>query len=56
MEALGEAGSRLRALLELRDAGHLSDVDLTRKRTAITAHLSNLIVPVTTRTGVTTSG
>jgi hypothetical protein len=43
--ALGEAAIRLRTLLELRDAGHLSDADLARKRTAITTRLGEILAP-----------
>lgn len=43
--ALGEAAVRLRTLLELRDAGHLSDADLAHKRTAITTRLGEILVP-----------
>jgi hypothetical protein len=42
---LGESGARLRSLLELRDAGHISDEILAQKKSAITAQLSTLIHP-----------
>ena len=42
--ALGEAVQRLRALLELRDAGHLSDGDLALKRAAILGPLSRQVL------------
>jgi hypothetical protein len=42
---LGESGTRLRSLLELRDAGHISDEVLEQKKSAITAQLSTLIHP-----------
>jgi hypothetical protein len=38
--ALGDACVRLRTLLELRDAGHVSDDDLARRQEAITAQLA----------------
>jgi hypothetical protein len=40
---IGESGARLRSLLELRDAGHISDEVLAQKKSAITAQLSTLI-------------
>jgi hypothetical protein len=40
MIELGEAGARLRALMELRDFGHISTEDLDHKRESITNHLS----------------
>ncbi len=42
--ALGEAVQRLRALLELRDAGHLSDGDLALKRAAVLGPLSRQVL------------
>ncbi len=41
--AVGEAGPRLRSLLELRDAGWLSDRALAQKRQTITSQLSCLL-------------
>ncbi|HEY7030622.1 MAG TPA: hypothetical protein VH482_04800, partial [Thermomicrobiales bacterium] len=38
--ALGDACVRLRTLLELRDAGHVTDADLARRQEAITAQLA----------------
>jgi hypothetical protein len=38
--ALGDACVRLRTLLELRDAGHVSDADLARRQQSITAQLA----------------
>ena len=42
--AAGEAGPRLRSLLELRDAGYLDDAELERKARAIVAPLASLLV------------
>jgi hypothetical protein len=41
--ALGDACVRLRTLLELRDAGHVSDDDLARRQQSITAQLAGVI-------------
>jgi hypothetical protein len=38
--ALGDACVRLRTLVELRDAGHVSDADLARRQQTITAQLA----------------
>jgi hypothetical protein len=45
MIELGEAGARLRALMELRDFGHISTEDLDHKRVSITNHLSTFTRP-----------
>jgi len=41
--ALGEAAVRLRSLIELRDAGHLTEEELAAKRGAIFRHLTSVI-------------
>jgi hypothetical protein len=38
--ALGDACVRLQTLVELRDAGHVSDADLARRQQTITAQLA----------------
>jgi hypothetical protein len=43
LTAAGEAGPRLRSLLELRDAGYLPDGELDRKRREIAAPLAALL-------------
>jgi hypothetical protein len=45
MIELGEAGARLRALMELRDFGHISTEDLDHKRVSITNRLSTFTRP-----------
>jgi hypothetical protein len=44
LRAISEATRRLRSLVELRDAGHLTDEDLTIKRAEISEELSGLIL------------
>ncbi|MFL5758142.1 MAG: hypothetical protein ACJ789_00305 [Thermomicrobiales bacterium] len=41
--ALSESGVRLRALMELRDYGHITTQDLDLKKESITAHLSSFV-------------
>jgi hypothetical protein len=43
--AIAEASARLRSLIELYDAGRLTVEELARKRSEVTAELSQLIVP-----------
>jgi hypothetical protein len=43
--ALGESGVRLRALMELRDFGHITTEDLELKKEQITAHLATFVRP-----------
>jgi hypothetical protein len=43
LTAAGEAGPRLRSLLELRDAGYLPDGELDRKRKEIAAPIAALL-------------
>ncbi|MGH2535465.1 MAG: hypothetical protein ACRDJW_24665 [Thermomicrobiales bacterium] len=43
--AIVEAGVRLRSLVELRDAGHISDAALARKRVEISADLTARLFP-----------
>jgi hypothetical protein len=44
LAAISEAARRLRSLVELRDAGHLTDADLSVKRAEISDELSSLIL------------
>jgi hypothetical protein len=43
--ALSESGVRLRALMELRDFGHITTEDLNIKKEQITAHLATFVRP-----------
>jgi hypothetical protein len=44
LSAISEATRRLRSLVELRDAGHLTDAELALKRAEISEELSDLIL------------
>ncbi|MGH2561588.1 MAG: hypothetical protein ACRDJH_21180 [Thermomicrobiales bacterium] len=45
LAAIADAGWRLRSLVELHDAGHITDADLARKRADIAADLSSRLFP-----------
>jgi hypothetical protein len=49
LTAIAEAGWRLRSLVELRDAGHISDAALARKRAEISSDLTARILPERSR-------